>query len=112
MDYVMRLIVLAALCLAPTWAQDPKPATDPVIDNDRVTVWDVTWTKGQTNPARGHDRDAVVMWIAGDKARTSSFSPKSDRRDEHGTSESNPPRSLIIELKDNPIPPLQNKTGY
>ncbi|HTC88296.1 MAG TPA: hypothetical protein VK686_08370 [Bryobacteraceae bacterium] len=116
---MMRLIVLAALCLAPTWAQDPKPATDPVIDNDRVTVWDVTWTKGQTNPARGHAVDAVVMHIAGskagDKAGSAYFSPKGDRRDEHGEATSAPtgaPRSLIIELKDHPVPPIENKTGY
>jgi quercetin dioxygenase-like cupin family protein len=84
----------------------------PVIDNDRVTVWDVTWTKGQTNPARGHDRDAVVMWIDGDKARTASFSPKGGRRGEQGATDSHPPRSLVIELKDHPVAALENKTGY
>jgi hypothetical protein len=105
----MRLKVIALAVLgAAAYGQDGKP----VIDNDRVTVWDVTWTKGQSNPARGHDRDAVVMWVAGGKARTASFSPKGDRRAEQGNTDSNPPRSLIIELKDNPVPPLENKTGY
>ena len=41
----------------------------PVIDNERVTVWDVTGTKGQTNPARGHDRDAVVDAVDGRQRR-------------------------------------------
>jgi hypothetical protein len=100
---VMRSIVLAAVCFVTAFAQEPKP----VIDNERVTVWDVTWTKGTTNPARGHDRDAVLMWIDGAKARTASFSPKSDRRDEGGAG-----RSLVIELKDFAVVPLENKTGY
>src|ERR1700733_13902343 len=122
MDYVMRLIVLAAVCLAPTFAQDAGPDNKPVIDNDRVTVWDVTWMKGQTNPARGHDVDAVVMRIsgstagskAGNKAGSAYFSPKGDKRDEHGEANSpaGAPRSLIIELKDHPVAPIENKTGY
>ena len=101
---VIKLIA-AALMSAAVYAQ-------PVIDNDRVTVWDVTWTKGQTNPARGRELDAVVMWIAGAKAQSASFSPKSDRRYERGGAESPPLRSLIIELKEHPVPPLENKTGY
>lgn len=104
---ILRALVPIA-CAAVGFGQELKPA----IDNERVTVWDVTWTKGQTNPARGHDRDAVVMWTAGDKVRSATFSPKGDRRDEQGLAETNPPRSLIIELKDHPVPPLENKTGY
>jgi hypothetical protein len=105
---MLRTIALAVVCVAAAFGEDVKP----VIDNDRVTVWDVTWTKGTTNPARGHDRDAVVMWITGDKVRSASFSPKGDLRDEQGAADSNPPRSLIIELKDHPVPPIENKTGY
>jgi len=100
---VMRTIVLAAVCFGTAFGQEAKP----VIDNERVTVWDVTWTKGITNPARGHDRDAVVLLIEGPKARTASFSPKTDRRGERGAG-----RSLVIELKDFPVAPLENKTGY
>jgi hypothetical protein len=47
---VSKLIAVAFLSAA-MYAQDLKP----VIDNERVTVWDVTSTKGQTNPA-GRDR--------------------------------------------------------
>ncbi|HTR39566.1 MAG TPA: hypothetical protein VMH80_27020 [Bryobacteraceae bacterium] len=102
-----KFIAFLLLCAA-LHAQELKP----VIDNDRVTVWDVQWTKGQTNPARGHDTDAVVMWIAGPKLRTASFSPKGDPRNERSSADSNPPRSLIIELKDHPMPRYENKTGY
>ena len=50
-------LIAVAMIGAAMYGQDAKP----VIDNESVTVWDVTWTKGQTNPARGHDLDAVVM---------------------------------------------------
>jgi hypothetical protein len=95
----------------------------PVIDNDRVVVWEVTWTKGQTNPARGHNRDVVVMWVRGGTVRTASgitnrrsgqafFSAKGDGREEEGVADADAPRSLVIELKDFPVPPIDNKTGY
>jgi len=103
---VIKLIAFTVACAA-LYGQDLKP----VIDNERVTVWDVTWTKGQTNPARGHDRDLVTMWIAGGKAGTTSFSSKSDRPAAKGRSDAGG-RSLVIELKDHPVPPLENKTGY
>jgi predicted metal-dependent enzyme (double-stranded beta helix superfamily) len=101
---VYKLIAVAVIGAA-VYGQEAKP----VIDNERVTVWDVTWTKGQTNPARGHALDAVVMWYTGDKAGQAFFSPKSDRRAEEGGANE---RSLVIELKDFRVPPLENKTGY
>src|SRR5271167_1223509 len=101
MNNVIKPIALAAVCIAAAFGQEAKPA----IDNDRATVWDVTWTKGQSNPARGQDRDAVIMWIAGPQARTAAFSPKGDPRSERYTGG----RSLVIELKDHPVSPLENK---
>ncbi len=44
---VSKLIAVAVIGAA-VYGQEAKP----VIDNERVTVWDVTWTKGQINPAR------------------------------------------------------------
>src|SRR5580693_890216 len=77
-------LTAVALIGAALYGQDAKP----VIDNERVTVWDVTWTKGQTNPARGHDLDAVIMWYTGDKAGQAFFSPKGDKRAEEGVAKS------------------------
>jgi hypothetical protein len=93
-----------AVVSAALYAQDLKP----VIDNDRVTVWDVTWTKGATYPA-APDRDAVFMRLTGANAGTASFSAKGNERNKQGGVGA---RSLIIELKDHPVPPLENKTGY
>jgi hypothetical protein len=99
---VSKLIAFMAVCAL--YGQDGKP----VIDNERVTVWDVTWTKGAINPA-APDRDAVLMRLTGPHAGTASFMAKGSERNEQGDIGA---RSLIIELKDHAVPPLENKTGY
>jgi hypothetical protein len=68
----------------------------------------VTWTKGATYPA-APDRDVVFMRLTGANAGTASFSAKGKERNKAGHIGA---RSLIIELKDHPVPPLENKTGY
>ncbi len=92
---VIKLIALTVACAA-LYGQDLKP----VIDNERVRVWDQPG-------ARVSDLDAVVMRLTGSKAGTAFFSPKGDKRRWVGND-----RSLVIELKDYPVPPLENKTGY
>ncbi|MGA2214550.1 MAG: hypothetical protein ABSH31_14835 [Bryobacteraceae bacterium] len=93
-----------ALLSAALYGQSLKP----VIDNERVTVWDVTWAKGETNPT-APDRDVVMMWLTGANAGTASFSAKGSERNEPLGSGA---RSLVVELKDHPVPPYENKTGY
>jgi hypothetical protein len=104
-----KLVAVAVLSAA-LYAQDLKPVIDPkpVIDNDRVTVWDVTWTKGATFPA-APDRDLVTMRLAGANAGTAGFSAKGSYRSKTGYAGD---RWLLIELKDHPVPPIENKTGY
>jgi hypothetical protein len=101
----IKLIVAALLAMG-AYGQE---AAKPVIDNDRVTVWDVTWTKGTANPAAGHDRDVVMMTLTGPGAGTASFIAKGKERNKPGAIGA---RSLVIELKDHPVPPIENKTGY
>jgi hypothetical protein len=100
----IKLIVVALMAAALN-GQEAKP----VIDNERVTVWDVTWTKGATYPA-APDRDAVFMRLTGANAGTASFSAKGSERNQQGGSIGE--RWLVIDLKDHPVPPLENKTGY
>src|SRR5271169_6198899 len=94
---VSKLIAVAVIGGA-VYGQDQKP----VIDNERVTVWDVTWTKGAINPA-GSDRDVVVMELTGSHARTARFIAKGSERKPGG----NGARSLIIELKEHPVAPIE-----
>jgi hypothetical protein len=78
----------------------PQTAPKPLIDNDRVTVWEVA----------GHETvqplDAVVVSLSG----SASFVLK-------GTSPYLHPdpyegRSIVIDLKDHPVAPIPNTTGY
>jgi hypothetical protein len=99
---VVKWFALVGFCAA-LYGQDLKP----VIDNERVTVWDVPGTKGQGNPTLGHDHDVVVMQLTGPHARTASFIAKGNKKPAVIGA-----RSLVIELKDTVVPPLENKTGY
>jgi hypothetical protein len=71
---------------------------EPIIDNERVTVWDTT---GVMPPAQ-HDFVAVSLSQKGD-AR---FGHKGDMPGKAGE------RSVIVELKDHTVPPIANNTGY
>jgi hypothetical protein len=95
---VAKTIALLVIGAA-VYSQDLKP----VIDNDRVTAWDTT--TGDPRLARNVDHDVVVMELTGTHARTASFIPK-------GGVIKPCERCLVIELKDHPVPPIQNKTGY
>jgi hypothetical protein len=57
------VVLLATLTPAPLLAA-------PVIDNDRVTVWDVTLAKGQAAPATPADKDTIIMFLEGGRIQT------------------------------------------
>lgn len=76
----------------------------PIIDNERVTVWDVTWEKGQPNPLPRTDHDFVAVSLT--RKGTAVFRHKGETAGEEGE------RTVVIELKDHPLPPLENKSGY
>ncbi len=80
-----------------------------IVDNPRVTVWDVSWDKGQPNPLPKHANDYVTVYLkppADGKGVPAMYSPKGTAAGEDGT------RSIVIELKDNKVAPLENKSGY
>ena len=41
----------------------PRPNVKKVIDNDRVVIWDYTWTPGVPTPTHFHDKDVVVTYL-------------------------------------------------
>jgi hypothetical protein len=42
----------------------PRPGNNrKVFENDRVIVWDFTWTPGQPTPMHFHDKDVVVVYL-------------------------------------------------
>jgi len=114
----MTGLTLAAMALSlPAFA-----AAAPVIDNDRVTVWDVTLAQGETGPAV--PQDAVVLFLEGGTVRTTlanGASRTSFRRfgdavlADKGTSDTlssgGPAHEIIVVLKDHAEPPIANTSG-
>jgi len=40
----------------------PRPGVKKLLENDRVIVWDYTWTPGVATPMHFHDKDVVVYY--------------------------------------------------
>jgi hypothetical protein len=89
------MITFLLLC-AVLFPDGQQIAQKPVIDNDRVTVWDT----GSSPAAR--TLDAVEVSLSG----TVEFQPAGKRPNPAGRS------SILIELKDHPVAPIANTTGY
>jgi len=70
---------------------------EPVIDNDRVTVWDTT----SALPPAQHDFVAVSLTQKG----TAAFGHRGAIPSKDGA------RTVVVELKDNSPPPLPNNTA-
>jgi len=72
-----------------------QTAPGPVIENERVAVWDVTDSAG------AQPLDAVLISTSG----IAVFIPKGALRKVSG-------RSIVIDLKDHPVSPIENTSGY
>lgn len=118
-------IRIAGLLLIPLVAS--AQSEKPIIDNDRVTVWDVTWTKDQPSFAAAGDRDAVTVYLSGGDFKTTTpdgqsrtiayktgeavFRSKGARRSETWVGTGTPPRTTEIALKDSEKRPAANTSG-
>jgi hypothetical protein len=104
---------------------DSQPVIDPVINNERVTVRDITLTPGTPVSMERHQTDFVTMFLVGGKIRTTANGKSttatrnfSDAILGHKGAEEklevlsgSSARLIIIDLKDNPVPPVPNKSG-
>ena len=121
--FLLALFVAAQ----PVEGQTSAGATGPVIDNERVTVWDIVLTPGQPTSFRRHELDFVTLFLVGGKIRTTEASGKTSVAERSfgdavygrkGTEEKEevvsegPARLIVVELKDHPVPPLVNRSGY
>jgi len=91
------MLKAALIVLCTTYAASSQGA-EPVIDNERVVVWDAT---GAMPPA-AHDFVAVSLSRPG----TAVFGHKGEIAGKAGT------RSVVIELKDHPLAPIPNDSGF
>ena len=96
----MRFLIVLLVALAtapafvtPSWAAETKP----VIDNERVKIWDTS----ESMAAMADD------FVAIDFAKgTAVYGHAGETAGSPGV------RSVIIDLKNNPMPPLANNSGY
>lgn len=86
------------LCILALGIATTSYGAEPVLDNDRLTVWD---TSGSLPPAQ-HDFVAVSLSHTGIVI----FGKKGEVAGKAGA------RIVVIELKDHPLPPIANTSGY
>jgi hypothetical protein len=86
-------LAVLALSLAPF-----SYGAEPVLDNERITVWDTT----QRLPPAQHDFVAVSLSRKG----TAHFGRQGEAPGKPGE------RTVVVELKDHAVPPLANTSGY
>lgn len=41
----------------------PREGVKKVLDNDRVTIWDVVWLPGKATPMHFHGKDAIAVYL-------------------------------------------------
>jgi hypothetical protein len=52
----------------------PRGGAKPLLDDERVTIWDHTWQSGATGVTSRYPRDTIVVWLGKGKLR---FTPQS-----------------------------------
>jgi hypothetical protein len=90
----------------------PRAGAKQLIDNDRVTVWDVTMEKGKATPQYRYPLDVVSVDLssAGKQGQVS-FVKKGTTEKQEAASDA-PRRSIVVELKDVKVATLRNTSGY
>jgi DNA-binding beta-propeller fold protein YncE len=88
------MVQMLLLCMM-LFQAGTQTATKPVIDNDRVAVLDVS------SATPGQPTDAVVVSPSGNAV----YVPK-------GATSKISGRLFVIVLKDHPVSPIENKSGY
>jgi hypothetical protein len=99
----------------------------PLIDNERVTVWDVPLAAGVCGPATSKNEDTVILFLEGGQIRTVDSTGKTSMAVRNfgdavfvprGTESvdtlvsGQPAHEVVISLKDQPIPAITNTSGY
>ena len=125
----MPIILALALGLARFFLPPAAPAAGvaPLIDNDRVTVWDITWTTGAPSALPRRNDDYVVLYLSNGRMKLKRpdggsvtvpvgvgdvvFQPKGTVRTEENVS-NEPVRARVIDLHDHYVAPLKNTSGY
>jgi hypothetical protein len=121
----MKTGMLGFISVASMLAGAASAAT-PVIDNERVTVWDVRVNKGEATAPTPRDMDTIIMFLEGGRIKTTRasgkthvalrafgdavFIPKGAAATDTLLS-AGPAHEIVIALKDKTEPPIPNDSG-
>jgi predicted metal-dependent enzyme (double-stranded beta helix superfamily) len=118
--YMLGLISVASILAG------PASAATPLIDNERVTVWDVLMDKGEAAAPTPRDMDTVIMFLEGGRIKTTFASGKTQVAMRKfgdavfipkGTAATDtllsagPAHEIVVALKDKTEPPIPNDSG-
>ena len=120
-----RLIALLAILAAgtpqnPPVAPAPRTTPDlsdaltldgasPIIENERVAVWDFTWTRGVPAALERQSTDSVWISVSPSAGDVRYWAKGAPRRAERSIG--SPLRTIAIDLKGHPVAPLKNTSG-
>ena len=124
---LLSLLLLLAGLLQKVPPGLPPDGTRSLINNERVSVWDVTWPVGKAEPMAQSQFDIVTVDLANATANVTNakgkkkeasfkvgqatFIPKGDSQIEEGTG-STARHAIVIELKDVTQAPLENRSAF
>ncbi len=122
----MRMRAIWAALPLVTLSLSAIAASAPVIDNERVTVWDVTLADGASGPTTPSDLDTVILFLEGGTIRSLAkdgtsrladrefgdavFVPKGTLSTDTVVS-GGPAHEIIVALKNHAVPPTANTSG-
>ena len=129
----MKVLVAVAVGLGLLVTQDlphafPREGATSIVDNARVSMWDVTWFKGKPSPMHRHRYDLVGVYLVGSAIKVTGldgnasesrvdpgfvlFQPKGVTHIEEGMDEKNPRHAILVDLKETTVAPIANTSGH
>jgi len=106
----------------------PRDGAKQLIDNERVTVWDVVWEKGKPTGLHQHKYDVIGIDLADATVRVTSgrggavstrnprvgqlFWAAKGSADSQEAITDTPAHAIAVELKDVRVLPLKNTSGF
>jgi len=109
-----RLIAVLLLLAAPAAQRTGEllslPGATPIIENDRVEVWDFTWTRGVPEPLERPATDSIWVSVSPSAGDVRYWAKGAPRRAEQSIG--SPIRMISIDLKNHPPSTLTNTSGF